>query len=349
MVRPACIALLLTALLAAPWPARAEDPRKVAAEHFSLGEAAEKRQDWRAAIAEFKLAYEAQPHPAPLFKIARNYERLEEWRSAVEYYQRYLDESPDARDRDKVAAKIEALQKNVEAEAPRPQATEGLLVVQSNVDGAHVAVDGQVLGDTPFEQAVPAGPHRVDVTLDGYAAVQRDVRIPAGGSEQIRALLIAAAVEPEHRGGWLIGVAYGFDFTQTSGRYVISFGVRFPGERLETEAEYGAYGPNDVGLGVGARLYFSLGKLRPYLRVLGTIGRSTSGSTDARTFGLEGGAGLLFATFSNLRPGQRGSVEYYVELTSRYTMGGFDDDADTGNDVATFLLPLQAGIVFRFK
>ncbi len=343
------VAAAILLLAAGPAGAQPDDAKRAAAEHFSLGEAAEKREDWRAAIAEFKLAYEAKPHHAPLYKIAKDYERLEDWRSAADYYEQYLAENPAARDRDKLAAKIDELRARADAAMPDPRSTQGLLVVHSNVDGAQVIVDGQVLGQTPFEGAVAAGPHRVDVTLDGYTPQERSVQVPAGGSEQIRALLIAKAVEPERRGGWLIGFGYGVDFTQTATRYVLSFGGRLPGERFEAGFDVGLFGPNDAGVGLSGRVYFSTGKVRPYARAGVSIGKTTSGISEARTFGAEAGGGVLFTPFSNLRPGQRSSVEYFVELSGRYTTGGLDDDTDTANDVSTFLLPIQGGLVVRFR
>lgn len=66
------------------------------------------------------------------------------------------------------------------APAPLPAAPRGGLVVTSAPPGAAVTLDGRAVGVTPFNDAsVSAGPHRVELTLQGYDGVAAEVTAPA--------------------------------------------------------------------------------------------------------------------------------------------------------------------------
>lgn len=63
--------------------------------------------------------------------------------------------------------------------APDLVADTGSLVVNADERGAAIEVDGVALGFTPSVLSLPAGPHRVVVSLSGFRPVQRDVVIAA--------------------------------------------------------------------------------------------------------------------------------------------------------------------------
>ena len=64
--------------------------------------------------------------------------------------------------------------------APPPAPPEPVLRVASDVSGASVFLDRKFLGTTPFETAeVPPGPHRFNVSPDGYEGFARDIEIDA--------------------------------------------------------------------------------------------------------------------------------------------------------------------------
>ncbi len=67
----------------------------------------------------------------------------------------------------------------VVAEAPPPAAPlEPILRVASDVPGASVFLDRKYLGTTPFEiTEVARGPHRLNVSAEGYESVARDIEI----------------------------------------------------------------------------------------------------------------------------------------------------------------------------
>jgi hypothetical protein len=53
----------------------------------------------------------------------------------------------------------------------------GRVSVMTTPAGAKVAVDGAAVGATPIEQGVRVGPHVVDVSLDGFHSVRRDIDV----------------------------------------------------------------------------------------------------------------------------------------------------------------------------
>jgi outer membrane receptor protein involved in Fe transport len=69
----------------------------------------------------------------------------------------------------------------------------GKLVVTANLRGALVLVDGQPAGLAPVTLDVPAGPHRVGVTLEDYAPFARDVTVAAGQRVPVEVVLSLAS------------------------------------------------------------------------------------------------------------------------------------------------------------
>lgn len=67
------------------------------------------------------------------------------------------------------------------------------LLVTANVDGSHVRVDDQDLGDTPLARAtLTAGHHTVSVTHDGYVAARRTIDLTDGEASRLDVVLVAA-------------------------------------------------------------------------------------------------------------------------------------------------------------
>jgi hypothetical protein len=96
--------------------------------------------------------------------------------------------------------------------APPPPPIEPILRVVSDVPGATVFLDRTYLGTTPFAIAeIALGPHRLNVSAEGYESVARDIEI---GDEpvsiDIRFLEIrldaSVSVEHKHRFGSCSGV-----------------------------------------------------------------------------------------------------------------------------------------------
>jgi hypothetical protein len=140
------------------------DARARAAEHFALAQAAERRRDWTAAIAEYQEAYRLAPHPSVLFNLGVDHEHLGRRRDAADLFRRYLVAAPDAVDREAVRARIEALRT---ARAPTRVAT--------TPTGATIELDGAAIGVAPLEVELAAGGHRIVAVQGDRRSVPRQV------------------------------------------------------------------------------------------------------------------------------------------------------------------------------
>ena len=94
----AVIAVLALAAIALPSVARA-DSRAEAKRYFKKGMEAIGAGDLEKGIAALERAYEARPHPAVLYNIARAYSDMGETAKAISYFERYLESAPDDADR----------------------------------------------------------------------------------------------------------------------------------------------------------------------------------------------------------------------------------------------------------
>jgi hypothetical protein len=64
------------------------------------------------------------------------------------------------------------------APPPTPAPVQPVLRVASDVTGASVFIDRKYLGTTPFETAdIPNGPHRLNVSAEGYEGVVRNIEV----------------------------------------------------------------------------------------------------------------------------------------------------------------------------
>ncbi len=50
---------------------------------------------------------------------------------------------------------------------------------------ATIRVDGEIIGSTPFDGAIPAGDHTLEISRDGYASEVREMRFQAGREYEI--------------------------------------------------------------------------------------------------------------------------------------------------------------------
>ena len=144
-----------------------EADRGEAGREFNAGQAADRQQQWAAAIGHYIRANDLLEHPNTMFNIATDYERLGKLRLAAVWYQRYIDKSPDAPDRERVAKLLYDIQQ-------RPAT---LTVVTRPV--ATISIDGVPSGTTPFTGKVKGGRHRLLFEHDGQREF-RDVTIEFG-------------------------------------------------------------------------------------------------------------------------------------------------------------------------
>ena len=224
----------------------------------------------------------------------------------------------------------------------------GVLIVASAVRDAEIRLDGEVIGHTPYSGAVPAGEYQLLISKAGYQTIQRKVTIRPQGSQQIRANLtrVAGSKDPatEAHARYLMGMGYGFDIKEEGVRYLFEAGYRSPSKRWEVTALLGTLSGSGGGIGAGARLFISTGRIRPYLRA-GIMAASPSSGSDRITL-LEGGAGVLIIgrspSSASATTSPRLIMDYFVEanLTAQIQQ----PDADQ----ARFGIPIVAGLMIQF-
>jgi hypothetical protein len=75
----------------------------------------------------------------------------------------------------------------------------GTLVVTTTPAGSLVSIDGKVLGNPPLEVPLPAGPHTVGVTRDGYDDASVPVFVSAGAENKRLEIPLQRSVPLTHR------------------------------------------------------------------------------------------------------------------------------------------------------
>lgn len=80
-----------------------------------------------------------------------------------------------------------------EEEEPEPRAdlpTSGLLVVTSNISGSSVFIDGERVGEAPYEDDdIAVGRHRLRVESEGYSPFEQSFRVRPGRTTELSATL----------------------------------------------------------------------------------------------------------------------------------------------------------------
>ena len=331
-------AVLIAVLVGAwwPWPSVARgDDRARAAEHFALAQSAEKRKDWRAAIAEYEEAYRLSPHPSVLYNIGLDYEHLASWRQAARFFLRYLDEAPEAADRETVLARVRRLREKTSS-----------VTIEVRPAGARVYLDGNQRGRAPIILALAGGRTYEVQAMDPQGGLSSPRRVtPEYGESFTLSLDLAAGEEvgeepgpgndapdsqigrpaagsdppppPGEPEGETPPVAGGAKLVSTGGvgyhtndegaRYTFGLGYRSPGNHVDVGLLTGKLGPM-TGLGGELRLYWAnAAAIRPYVKVGWLYGWYEGEST---ALAWEGGGGLLVATASDAPLG----IDYYLEV-----------------------------------
>ena len=192
-IRGRCVALLLLALLALSFPARAQVAAEASAgdverakESFRIGAAAYAAGEYLAAIAALDSAYAIAPLPAIAFSLAQAERRQyfvdrqpEHLVRSLALFRRYLEQVPSGGRR---ADAIDALAQ-LEPLAARPpsalpsteaRAASTRLLVIAEAAGARVWIDGVELTGGMIREVAP-GKHRVAVRAPGYHDAEREV------------------------------------------------------------------------------------------------------------------------------------------------------------------------------
>jgi hypothetical protein len=147
-----------------------EDAQKEANIHFQRAVALYAEADYRAALVEFKRAYELAPHVTVLYNLGQSYYQLQNYAEALATFERFLAEGGKAH-RAEVENAIGVLKSRV-----------GKVDVATTTPGWEVAIDDEVVGKTPLAKplGVSVGKRKITVTKTGEAPQTRVVEVGAG-------------------------------------------------------------------------------------------------------------------------------------------------------------------------
>ncbi len=218
-------ALVLVGPLVGASIAHAQDASlKKAQEAFDQAQVKYLQGDYDGAAEGFKAAYEARAFPQFLYNIGASYHMkgkktsdVEAYALAVEYYKRYLAEDPQAGDKSKVEKSINVLEAEIARLKKDPPAGDkvapseevknlgdakvrGLMVIESEPQGASVYIDGKDAGEfarTPWSGTLE-GEHTYLVEKRGYKS--KEGRI---APDPTRLLVLQIVLAEEDYLGWV--------------------------------------------------------------------------------------------------------------------------------------------------
>jgi hypothetical protein len=164
-------------------PARAQSrpaaPPSDAAAHFERGTKLYGEGDYAAALVEFKRAYELEPAWQVLFNIGQAYFQLRDYADALTALQRFSAEGGDRIGKENRAT--------LDTELPDLANRVARVTVESNVVGASVQIDDQLVGKTPLHEPVlvSIGTRKITAWVDGRAPVVRSIAIGTGETASV--------------------------------------------------------------------------------------------------------------------------------------------------------------------
>lgn len=175
-----CPLTVTTAALAQDAPAQQD-----AGAHFGRGVQLYNEADYRAALVEFKRAYEIAPNVAVLYNIGQTYYQLQNYAEALKQFERFLAEGGTAH-RSEVEQTVSVLRTRV-----------GKIDVTTPSPGWTLTVDDEPAGTTPLASplAVSVGRRKIIATKTGEQPIVKWVEVAAGDTLPV-ALTAAPAVAP---------------------------------------------------------------------------------------------------------------------------------------------------------
>lgn len=182
------VVVLVSCLLCAPSPARAQDEGR---QLFEVGVSAYSRGAYPEALAAFEAAYATDGLPGVLYNIAMCQRALDRAPDAVNTFRRYLD-----LDQENVTPDV---LREVNQQIETMRAGFGDVVVTVDVSGATVVIDDRVAGTSPIGRPVALAPgeHTVLARHEARArAVEARVSVDAGESLHVELSLEEATAQP---------------------------------------------------------------------------------------------------------------------------------------------------------
>ncbi len=170
-------------LLAAPVQAESVGLRDALAREFkSTGDQAMQAKRYEQALAAYERASELEAHPILLFNRGRALQALNRYPEALDAIVAFREQaSPELTAK---AGNLDELLANLRQHVSH-------LEIVCAVPGAHVVLDGKILGDTPFAKPVPvnAGSSHLAITAEGYLPFEKDIVLPPTGQQRVQVTL----------------------------------------------------------------------------------------------------------------------------------------------------------------
>ena len=182
------------ALCTAAVDAKPKKPSRAARRFEKKGKKAYAKKRFDDAVAAFKLAYEADPHPRFLFNTARSYDKKGDLEAALEFLVRYVEEETDPEERADGQAELEILEQRLkESHAP--------LDLTATPEGAMVVIRGggrELTMSVPVSRWLKAGSWQITVSAPGHDSWERRIVVEAGAPKRFEVELReeAAAAPP---------------------------------------------------------------------------------------------------------------------------------------------------------
>jgi hypothetical protein len=138
-----------------------------------------KRREDRLALAAFERSWTLGGAPRALAQLALAEQALGFWREAHAHLEQALNRDEDPW--------ISEHQPALRVALNEIASHLGTVEINCNVDGAEVRVDGRIVGHTPLQQPLRlvAGKSVVEVGVDGYFDMARQVQVDAGGIARV--------------------------------------------------------------------------------------------------------------------------------------------------------------------
>lgn len=180
-------AILMSVLLLAPAGrglAEADAAEQQASEHFERGVEFYREGSLDAALVEFERAYDLTSNYRVLFNLAQVQAERHEYVAAIAAFRKYLEaggaELPEAR-RKQAADEVALLERRV-----------AQLVVESDVAGAKLFINGAAAGELPLARPIAINPGVCNLRLEkpGYAPASTQLKVASGERPTLRLDLV---------------------------------------------------------------------------------------------------------------------------------------------------------------
>ena len=176
-----CVASVAHAQTVSPPPDPSSEAGKRAEGkvRYERGAAAYSSGRFKDAIDLFLQADALAPSAALSFNIARAYEKIGDDASSLQWYRDFRRRDPAAKNGADVDERIRALEAALASKGVQQ------LTVLSRPLGATVIVDEQPVGVTPYTGQLAPGPHKVVLSLRGYADSEHKLELPADRAQEL--------------------------------------------------------------------------------------------------------------------------------------------------------------------